>query len=744
MTRWPILGAIVSLISVPASAASSGKPERPVSYLYDVVPTLTRSGCNQGTCHGNRDGRGGLKLSLRGENPEDDWLILTRNGGGRRVDRQDPGRSLLLLKATSNIPHGGGIRFTEDSVEYARLSRWIAEGAKMDPPGTPRIQDLTVVPGESILHDPRRNVKLSVTALFSDGSRRDVTALSYASPGDPRMTVSESGIVAGAPGQDGAVLFKYAGRLANSRVTFLPRASNTPWPGEARPRGWVDQLQFSRLQLLGLTPSSLTTESEFLRRVFLDLLGVLPTADEVRSFSNECDQARRAGAKDTFAIRAAWVDRLLQRPEFADYWSLKWTDLLRLEVRTLDPRGDQIYRDWIRSAIATDMPMDEFARQLLTATGSTYANPPANYYRRTRDPVDLGETTAQVFMGTRMLCAKCHNHPTERWTQDDYYSLAALFSGMTRKLDDWGKRDRFDKHELNGEEEILLGVGAKVIHPRTGLAVSPRIPTQTAALASEAEDPRKSFAAWLTRPGNPYFSRNIVNRVWAALFGKGLVDPVDDLRASNPASNPLLFDRLADEFTNSGFDLKALIRTITRSRTYQLSSEPNKSNANDERFFSRGIALRMPAEVLLDAVSQVTGVPERFQGRPSGTRAVLAPAVKAKHPFLKVFGQPQRESVCDCERSEESTLGQAFALISGRIVESKLALRENRIGELIDSGRSTGDLVQELYLGSLSREPTSSEREAGEKYVQSHPDRRKAFEDLQWALFNTKEFLLRR
>jgi hypothetical protein len=750
-----VVAAVASVLAVGPSGAAPvvQAPARPVSYFYEVQPVLAKAGCNQGACHGNSEGRGGLKLSLRGEDPDGDLDVLTRHGGGRRVHLTEPGRSLLLLKATASIPHGGGQRLAVGSAEYRLLAGWIAEGARTDAAGAPRLDALEVTPRESLLTAPAWTQPLRVTGRFTNGERRDLTRLSMYLPGDPRVAVSPEGAASAETPVDSAVLVRFADRMETARLTFLPKPGAATWR-PVEPFNEIDALQFRRLRRLGLAPSALTTDSEFLRRAYLDILGLLPTPDETRAFLAECATERAApgpgdrGSKTARAARARLIDRLLERPEFADYWSLKWADLLRVEDRSLDPRGSQGYRDWIRESLANGKPMDQFARELLAATGSTYANPPTNYYRRTRTAVELGESTAQLFMGTRMLCARCHNHPTERWKQDDYYALVAIFARVERKLDSFARRDRFDKHELNGEEEISVARSGEVQHPRTGAAVPARLPRSEHALDTAVADPRAEFARWLTAPENPFFARTMVNRTWQSLFGKGLVDPVDDLRDSNPASNPELFDALSREFVRSGYNLAGLVRRIMNSRTYQLSSEPNAANRDDERFFSRALARRLPAEVLLDTLGQVTGVGERFAGRPEGTRAVLLPAVKVKHPFLKLFGQPPRESVCDCERAEESTLGQSFALISGRIVDGKLREPDNRLGTLLNSSRSDAEVLDELYLAAVAREPTSAEREQARRYLEAKGPaagaRRGAWEDLLWALLNSKEFLLRR
>lgn len=724
-------------VSVPVQVRRSAAP-RLLSFRYDVLPVLSRSGCNQGSCHGNAEGKGGIRLSLKGEDPEHDYDVLALDGGGRRVNRADPSHSLLLLKATSTLPHGGGLRFSPRSEEFATVAAWIAQGARFEGSPAPRLVKLDVSPAESIAVAPARFQRLSVTGTFSDGSVRDLARRAVYVSSDPNVEVSPDGAVTVARNGDAAILVRYAEQLCTTRVTFIPARKEFVWDPPA-PANAIDEINFRRLKQLRLRPSRVTTDAEFLRRAYLDAIGRLPSPDEVRSFA-------ASGAADK---RARLIDTLLQRPEFNDFWTLKWSDILRSEERSLDAKGIRAYQDWIRESLAQNKPLNHFARELLIATGSTYTNPPANYYRRSRTPIELAETTAQVFMGVRILCAKCHNHPFERWTQDDFYSLAAYFARVDRKIPNLTRRDRFDTHELNGEELISVAAEGEVKDPRTGRPVTPQLPpgasrVTDSSIISSATDRRTEFAAWLTAPGNPYLARALVNRVWYHLLGRGIIDPVDDLRESNPASSPELLDTLARDFAAHGFDLRYLVRTIMNSRTYQLSSEANATNGEDERFFSRGIAQRLPAEVLLDAASDATGTPEAFTNFPAGTRAVQLPPVGARNPFLRLFGQPARETVCECERSGESTLGQAFALISGGNLDRKLKQPDNRLGKLLAAGKSNAEIATECYLATVSREPTRTELDSAVKYVNGNPDRRAALEDLLWALMNSKEFLLRR
>jgi len=751
--------------TVPVIVTHASLP-RPVSFLYDVLPTMSKAGCNQGSCHGNSEGRGGFKISLKGENPVEDHEIIIRHGGGRRVSLANPGASLLLLKATSTIAHGGGQRFAVGSDQYNTIATWVAEGARIDGPDAPRLERIEVSPRERIIAQPAGLSRLTARAYFSDGSVRGLADRASFSPGDPLVTVSADGLVTLDRPTDLAVLVRYADQMESVRLIYVAASKQATWKWPT-PANWIDTVNFPRLKSLGLQPSELADDIEFLRRASLDTLGQLPTPDEVRAFQSD----------QRVDKRARLIDALMERPEFTDLWTMRWSDVLRVEERTLDPKGAQIYREWIRSSIAADKPFNVFARELLTATGSTYTNPPANYYRRTRSADELAETTAQVFMGTRMLCAKCHNHPFERWKQDDYYTLAAFFSRVDRKSEEVTRRDRFDVHEHNGEEIISVSQtpgnklaqdaaevpkvdkgreevkGGEVAHPRTGAFVKHGLPSrlgypELAAMrpgeAAAAADRREPFARWLTSPRNPFFARAVVNRIWHHLLGRGIVDPVDDLRDSNPPANPALLDALARDFVANRFSLRHTVRTIMNSRTYQLSSEPNATNAADERFFSRAIPQRLPAEVLLDIISQAAESPEDLPANATSKRAInLIPVNKQRHPFLKVFGQPARESACDCERTNETTLGQSFELISGTAMDAKLKRPQNRIGRLIAAGKSDAEIVSDLYLATVSREPRSPELDKSLAYLAGR-ERRPALEDVLWALLNSKEFLLRR
>lgn len=752
-------GPVFAAWQVCHQRAKAGRPPVRVSFRYDVHPILSRAGCNQGTCHGNANGKGGLKLSLRGDDPEWDYYSLVGDSFARRVNRIEPERSLLLRKPVAAVAHGGGQRFGVDSREYRILRDWIGEGAPSDLATAPQLARLEVLPAERVLEGTRQ--QLAVRARFADGSTRDVTREAVYESSDSAIRVSPVGRVeAPKEGGEAGILVRWAGRMQTARLTFVPVRPGLTFP-TFPVRNLVDEAVLAKLRTVRIPPSRPADDATFLRRASLDAIGALPTVEEARAFQSD----RRPDKRDR------WVDALLQRPEFDDFWAMKWADLLRAEERSLDPEGMPSFYRWLREAVRRRMPLDRFVRELLTATGSTYTHPAANYYRRTRDPEELAQVTAQLFMGVRLQCARCHNHPYDTWKQDEYYAMAAFFARVKREDKLKPRRQRYDAHEINGEEFVLVADTGEVTHPRTGEVVPPAVP---AAAMPESEgkggppgplliaqgrprglpppsspaDPRRdrrvALADWLLQPSNPFFARAMVNRIWFHLMGRGIVEPVDDFRPSNPPSNAPLLESLTRDFVAHGFDLRHTVETIMKSSTYQLSAEPNAYNANDEKYFSRALVRRLTAEQLLDALSDATESPESFDGYPKGTRVTQVVPTWQVNPFLRLFGQPPRETVCECERTNETTLGQSFELIGGRRTETKVQDPDNRLGRLLAAGKGDSEIVTELYLAALSRYPTIQELRAADAYVAGKPDRRRALEDLLWAMLNTKEFLMRR
>jgi hypothetical protein len=736
MPRLAAVLANLAILVVTGTAAAQG-----VSFRNDVMAVLSRGGCNAGACHGNQNGKGGFKLSLRGQDPEADFAALTRDTLGRRTDPHRPADSLILLKATASVPHEGGKRFGPDAPEYDILRRWVAAGTPADGADTPRLRSLEVTPGQAFLIVPADRVRLRVRAAFDDGSTRDVTRLAVYEPSNPTTAVGADGEARRQGFGETAVLVRYLDRQATAQLAWVPRRPGFVWR-DVPEANYVDRHVFAKLRALRLQPSDLCSDEVFLRRAFLDTLGVLPTADEARAFLADRDPARRSRL----------IDRLLDRPEFADFWALKWSDLLRNEEKVLDRKGVTVFHEWIRQAVAEGKPLNEFARDLIAARGSTYEEPAANFYRALRDPQARAEAVAQVFLGVRLQCARCHNHPFDRWTQDDYYGLAAFFPRIQYRIVENNRRDKLDTHEFDGEQVVWLAREGEVTHPRTEATVRPRLP---GGREIDGEGDRlQALADWVARPDNPFFARAQVNRVWYHLMGRGLVDPNDDFRASNPPVNGPLLDALTDDFVAHRFDLRHLVRTVLNSRTYQLSAVPNETNREDETNFSHALVRGLQAEQLLDGLSRVTGAPVRFNGYPEGTRAGELPGARSLRErgvtasegerFLRVFGKPERSLTCECERSEDTTLGQAFQMMSGELLQQMLGEPDNRLGRLLKSGGTDRAIVEELYLAALCRPPGEKERRAAEALLARAKDRRAALEDLTWGLLNAKEFLLRR
>jgi hypothetical protein len=713
-----------------------------ISFRNDVEPVLAKAGCNAGACHGNANGKAGFKLSLRGESQELDYVALTRDQTGRRINSLEPDRSLILLKPTAQIAHEGGQRFRRESEEYEVLRRWVAEGGLSDAPDVPTLVRLEVSPLEQISIEPQREVQLKVRAIFSDGSKRDVTRRAVYETANNLAAVSAEGLVQASATGETTVIVRFLQCQVPVRIAFVPARPNFRWAAVS-PNNFIDEEVFAKLRALRINPSPPCSDEIFIRRCYLDLLGTLPTAEAAKAFVKD----RRADK------RRRLIDDLLERPEFADFWALKWSDLLRNEERVLDAKGVQAFHHWIRDNIAINKPMDQFVRELITARGSTYANPAANFYRANRDAVTRAEAAAQVFLGTRLQCAQCHNHPFDRWSQDDYFNWAASFARVNYKVVENRRQDKNDQHEFKGEQIVYDARSGEVKNPRTGKPALPAF-LGAAGKRNPGGDDMAELARWLTDGNNPFFARTQVNRIWFHLLGRGVVDPVDDFRITNPASHPKLLDRLASDFVEHGFDLRHVIRMIMNSRIYQLDATTNDTNADDESNYSHALIRRLGAEQLLDCQSQVLDVPLTLSGFPDGTRASQLPGARTERKrdqritpadlFLDVFGKPPRLLSCECERSSETTMGQAFQMISGPTVNEFLAKPENRIAKLLSSGMSDREIVEALYWTALTRGPTAQEQTKSESLFKSAKNRRAALEDLTWALLNSKEFLLRR
>ncbi|HEY1171750.1 MAG TPA: DUF1549 and DUF1553 domain-containing protein [Verrucomicrobiae bacterium] len=713
-----------------------------VSFERDVMAAITKTGCNIGGCHGNQSGKASFKLSLWGSDPDYDYDALTRDFFGRRIDSFNPDQSLLLLKGSASLAHEGGQRFTKDSLEYKVIRDWIAAGAKRDPTNAPKVVKLDVTPLERILIAPDKSFNIKATATFSDGTTRDVTRIATYAPASPKAAVSIDGKVELQNDGETSVLVRYLNQHVSVRTASLP---NRPFKWQnPTAYNYVDRHIFTKLQKMRVNASAVSADHEFIRRAYLDLHGLLPTAEQARQFVADKDPQKRSKL----------IDRLLEQPEYADFWALKWSDLLRNEEKSLDRKGVQSLHAWIRQSFAENKPLDQFARELVSARGSTYANPPANYYRASRDASTRAETTAQLFLGSRLSCARCHNHPFERWTQDDYYDWAGLFARIDYKIIENKRRDRSDLNEFVGEQIVFFNERGEVKNARTGNDAKPRFLGMTKSTVALEDDRLAALGDWLASPKNEMFVRAQVNRIWFHLMGRGIVDPVDDFSVNNLPSHPELLDALSADFVKNKFDVKQLIRTIMNSRSYQISSTPNESNADDVVNYSRNIPRRMQAELILDAAAQLTGTTLRFNGYPEGTRATQIPGVEAvrrrdaksgsgEENFLQTFGKPPRLISTECERSNDTTMGQAFQLISGPLLNGFISRENNRIDTLIKAGKTNEQIIDELFWTATSRAPGRDEMGMTMTHLKEEPDRRKALEDVLWALLNAKEFVLR-
>jgi hypothetical protein len=693
------------------------------SFRNHVESVLSKSGCNSGACHGALAGKKGFKLSLGAFDPLADYFYITRQARARRVVLSDPGRSLVLMKPTGAVPHKGGVRFAVDSPEYRVIAEWLAGGAQGPKEDDPRLAKLELLPAASVLK-PGAKQQLIVRAHFSDGRAEDVTRWAkFTSSNESVANVGERGLAEVIGHGEAAIKAWY---LSSNVMATVSVGYEHPLPADAFAksprRNFIDELVLEKLENLNLPPSPPASDAEFLRRAYVDTIGMLPTADEARAFLADPSPDKRDKL----------VETLLARPEFVDYWAYKWSDLLLVTSEKLAPTAMWSYYRWIRTSVAANMPWDEFARQIVTASGSTLENGAANFFVLHQDPPELAETVSVAFLGMSINCAKCHNHPLEKWTNDQYYGMANLFA-----------RVRSKEGGSAGHRIVYPVTSGEWVQPRTGKPQPPR-PLDGEALAFESEaDRRLPLADWLTSPENPYFSRAITNRVWANFFGVGLVENVDDLRLTNPASNAKLFDAAAGYLVEHKYDVKALMRAILQSSTYARSSRPLAENSADQRFYSRYYPRRMMAEVLLDALSQVSGSPTKFGDYPEGWRALQLPDVNVTSYFLKTFGRPLRAITCECERTAQPSMVQALHISNGDTINDKLSAKGNRIEKLLAAGATNEAIIEEAYLAALSRFPTDEERAKLVAALAEAPqeDRRAAIEDLYWSILSSKEFL---
>ncbi len=692
----------------------------PVSFEFGTLVALTKQGCNQGACHGSPSGKGGFRLSLRGYDPVLDTETLIRETFNRRTNLLEPEKSLLLRKPLMEVAHSGGRRLAKDDAAYAILRDWIVEGCKPDPADAARCLKIEVFPKQRVLHRPAHTQQVVVLAHFSDNTVRDVTALaSFSSSDEAVATVDENGLVVASDRGEAAILARFHEHMDNASLMFIKEVPNFKWPTPPE-NNFVDKHVYEKLEQLQIIPSELCTDEEFVRRIHLDVIGLLPSMEDSRAFLADKDPKKRAKL----------IERLVERPEFAEFWALKFGDLLRIRNQKVTAAGVHKFNRWLAQSIRQNKPYDQFARELLTASGNTYNNPAANYYRTATDPTDCTETTSQLFLGIRIQCAKCHNHPFERWTQNNYYGISAFFNRVQRK-----------KTAATDEMVIYVARSGEVTQPRTGQQMKPWLPLKGDADLPADADRRETFVDWLTSTDNPFFAKVAVNRLWGHLLGRGIVEPVDDFRDSNPPSSAALLDALAKDFVDHGFDLKHTIKTILNSRTYQLSSRKNEFNKDDTKYFSHSRTRMLTAEQLLDAICEVTAIGEKYTGLPVGMKATQLPSPDVDNYFLKVFGQPARETACQCERSTESNLSQALQMINGPLVHGKVRDEKNRFRKLIAANKSDEEIIRELYLAAMSRQPGERELAAATKHIQASGDRVKGLEDVCWALLNANEFL---
>ncbi|QDU73701.1 hypothetical protein Pan97_06990 [Bremerella volcania] len=733
-SRRQIVGLAIVLFLVSV-VHSEDVAQQPVSFVNDVVPVLTKASCNTGGCHAKAGGgQNGFQLSLLGFEVAEDYEAIVREGRGRRLFPPIPEESLLLRKASGETPHGGGVRLSKDSEGYEIIRRWISEGAPFHTANTPQLETFEVSPNRGVVGMGAQQ-QLQALATFSDGSQRDVTEFAlFESNSEAMAEVSSDGLVKfqQIPGRV-AIMLRYQDKSAVFTAAIPLGAPIGELP---KPNNFVDELVFGNLQEIGIPPSPVSDDATFLRRVTLDMTGRLPTVKETESFLSSSAPDKRDQV----------IERLLRSPGYADFFANKWTSLLKnRRDDASDITSNFAFHAWIRDSLLDNVPYDQLVRELLAATGTVVANPPVAWYKRVKESKEQLEDVAQLFLGVRLQCAQCHHHPFERWSQDDYYSLAAFFSQVGRK-----------PTEIRGEDMIFHKRGiAAATNMKTGEKLRPAALGDSVGDIPPEQDPRLLLADWISKPNNPFFAKAVVNRYWKHFFKRGLIEPEDDIRDTNPPSNPELLAALEEHFVASGFDLKELVRVITQSKAYQLSSVPNEFNLIDEQNYSRYYPRRLQAEVLLDAVNDLTASPTDFPNLPLGTRAVALPdnSYNKASPFLRVFGRPDNSSVCECERVQSSSLAQSLHLINSSEIKSKLGAAKGRAANLAGQDTPVEAKISEIYRIAFSREPTAEELQIAIEYVKQIPTdaegkpidanqaARQNYQDLIWALMNSKEFL---
>ena len=733
--RIAILLCVSCLLPVlPMVAAEPVKSQ----FVTDVVPVLTKLGCNSGGCHGKATGQNGFKLSLLGFEPGADYQALVKEARGRRLFFSDANRSLLLQKATGRVPHGGGKRLETGSHDYRVLLQWIQQGAV-----APSDQDITLtsvaVSPSQLLVQPGSQKQLKVTATFSDGSRRDVTQQAlFTSNEEGIADVSEKGVLQ--TQQRGGlftVMVRFGGQIATLHGVVPMELAETAQRAVTDRLAQLekefasskfDQLLLKQWQRLGIAPSPEVDDVTFIRRVTIDICGSLPTPAEIKAYL----------ADDRSDKRARLVNRLLDRSEYASYFTLKWADILQNRgagYSTNKQRpGTALFASWIRDSIALNKPYDQFVAEILTASGSQQENPPTVWHRSVRTLPNYVESVSQAFLGMRVQCAQCHHHPFERWSQADYYGLAAVFARV-------GRKGGFADAEVPTNEVIYLKDKGPVVHPRSGLKIGPRPLGGPDFQLEQYDDPRHSLARWMTQPTNPYFGRTMVNRMWAHFMGRGIIHPIDDARSTNPPSNPELLDALTRDFVKSQYDVKQLIRNICNSYAYRLESIATASNGEDLQSFARFYPRRMKAEVLLDGISQILAAPTTFAGVPAGTRAIELPDENVPAHFLTVFGRPARISACECERIDAPSLAQALEFVNSKEIQNKLTAEKGYAQQLVENKKPFAENVADIFLRIYARPPRAAELKIAVEFLEAEKDPAEAYRSLLWSLLATNEFL---
>ncbi len=717
---------LLLFVSLAAAASAASAADR-LTYLRDVAPILDKTGCTSGPCHGSAKGKNGFKLSLRGYDSRFDYESLLYDLSGRRFNRAEPAKSLILAKPVQDVAHGGGLRFEKDSEYFRIIGGWIAQGVPFGDESKDAVTAIDVEPKDIFFAGgPGESAQVKVSARYADGAVRDVTRDATVESNFPDVAMADAkSSVKGERVGEATLLVRYQGKLSTIPVTVLNPKPGFAW--KALPQhNFIDKLIDAKLEKLKIQPSPVADDATFLRRASLDLTGQVPTSDTVRAFLADPAPSR--------VKRAKMIDTLIASPAYVDHWTVKWGDLLQSSRKFLGEKGVYGFREWIRDSIASNKPYDALVRELLTSRGSSYDEPAANYFRVTREAKPTMEKTTQVFLGVRMVCAQCHDHPFERWTQNQYYQMSAFFSAV-------GLRAGYEVGE-----EIVFDQRAdyEMKHPKDGRVVKPEFliaSTRPVAIPSDSRR-RDALAEWLTSADNPFFAKAVANRIWSYFFGKGIIDPVDDIRASNPPTNPALLEALTKELVAHNFDLRHLMRVIANSRAYQTSFMPNEWNEGDAINFSRMIPRRLTAEQLMDAVTSAAGARPVFPEAPQDTMAQqLADPHIGKEGFLDVFGRPPRESACECERRSDFSLPQALNLVNGTTISNAVADPKGRVANLVLGGSSDRRIVEELYMAALSRPPNRQETERGIAYLATGDSRASRAQDLLWALLNSKGFL---